>query len=441
MTKMETPRDKVVAHLKSAQTLQSAGEIATATGLGEGRVANILNALRTDKLIDSRKVGDGKKKHVMKYWFTGEGIAAPCADRPVLKTIKPASQPRALTNELISLMQKHPPKTEFRAEALTSMLNIENPGQPLTSQVVSQRLKSMTGRHTGTTKHIIAEGDQKRPGGRDYYLTYYLLHHPSEQTTEGLKESEIGPAVIPPPPQYDPSSVAFPAADAAIPTKTYGPSVLRAIVSDLSGDSEGGETDAPAVDVDTFIVSPEAAASSPLPIIAPNSDGGQSDPLEDIRHVLSLPDDLPGDKVAEAIRLRIAGLTRSLQDTQNQLAAISIALQQSEIDLENQSPVESIQALNGAIKLLKDELDRKTQPVLVPVQNVTAESLAAKALCDLRAIIAGTGATLTIRDSSEVVGLIYHGNRLAVARQGRELIEVVEAIRTLSQHTPHKEAA
>lgn len=59
--------------------------------------------------------------------------------------------------------------------------------------------------------------------------------------------AESGRAQIPPP-QYDPASVAFPAADAAIPTKTYGPSVLRAIVSDLSGDSEGGETDAPAVD-------------------------------------------------------------------------------------------------------------------------------------------------------------------------------------------------
>ena len=513
MTTMETPRDKVLAYLKGAKTLQSAGEIATATELGEGRAVNILNALRTDKQIDSRKVGDGKKKHVMKYWFTGEGITAPCADRPVSKTVKPtAGQPRALTNELIALMQKHPPKTEFRAEALTSMLNIENPGQPLTSQVVSQRLKSMTGRHTGTTKHIIAEGDQKRPGGRDYYLTYYLLHHPSEQTTEGLKESEIGPAVIPPPPQYDPASVAFPAKEPVdemgIPLSCGKPlcspddhhQLCKLHTSDIENDPEGllivkevepmkayqAEerilTPEAQADRDAFIaeygrdgncschISPpcnsclhpgnplqqdevescwmaagdseggETDAPAPM-IVAMTLSGGPTDPLDDIRHVLSLPDDLPADNVAEAVRLRVAGLTRSVQDLQNQLAAISIALQQSEIDLENQSPVESIQALNGAIKLLKDELDRKTQPVLVPVQNVTSESLAAKALCDLRATIAGTGATLTIRDSSEVVGLIYHCNRLAVARQGRELIEVVEAIRTLNQHTPHKEAA
>lgn len=438
MTTMETPRDKVVAYLKGAKTLQSAGEIATATELGEGRVVNILNALRTDKQIDSRKVGYGKKKHVMKYWFTGEGITAPCADRPVSKTVKPtAGQPRALTNELIALMAKHPPKTEFRAEALTGMLNAENPGQPLTSQVVSQRLKSMTGRHTGTTKHIIADGDQKRPGGRDYYLTYYLLNHPAENAAAGLEDGarEADEVVIPPPPEYDPASVAFqpsePTSEMGIPLSCGGPlcspgdhhPLCRLYFSDV-GDSEGGETDAPA----------------PM-IVAMTSSGGPTDPIDDIRHVLSLPDDLPADKVAEAVRLRVAGLTRSVQDLQNQLAAISIALQQSGIDLENQSPVESIQALNGAIKLLKDELDRESQPVLVPIKNVADESLADKALHDLRATIAGTGATLTIREQSDVVGVIYHRNRLAVARPGRELIEVVEAIRTLNQHTPRQEAA
>ena len=412
MTTMENPRDKVVAYLKAATTLQSADEIATATKLGEGRVANILNALRTDKQIDSRKVGDGKKKTVMKYWFTGEGLPPPCADRPAMKTVKPAIQPRALTNELLALMQKHPHKTEFRAEALTALLNSENPGQPLTSQVVSQRLKSMTSRHTGTTKHIIADGDQKRPGGRDYYLTYYLLHHPAENAAAGLEDGarEADEVVIPPPPEYDPASVAF-----------FPAEIIKGLTA---GDSEGGETDAPA----------------PM-IVAMTSSGGPADPLDDIRHVLSLPDDLPADKVAEAVRLRVAGLTRSVQDLQNQLAAISIALQQSGIDLENQSPVESIQALNGAIKILKDELDRKAQPVLVPIKNVTAESLADQALRDLRATIAGTGATLTIREQSDVVGVIYHRNFLAVARPGRELIEVVEAIRTLNQHTPRQEAA
>ena len=500
MTTMENPRDKVVAYLKAATTLQSADEIATATKLGEGRVANILNALRTDKQIDSRKVGDGKKKTVMKYWFTGEGIAAPCADRPALKPVNPekTAAPRALTNELIALMQKHPPKTEFRAEALTAMLNAENPGQPLTSQVVSQRLKSMTGRHTGTTKHIIADGDQKRPGGRDYYLTYYLLNHPAKNAAAGLEDGarEADEVVIPPPPEYDPASVAFKPDVVTHNPHTGTPRNLLDIDSDPAGllivkdgeplkayqaekriltpeaqaerdqfeseygrdgncschisppcascmhpgnplqqdedescwmeagDSEGGETDAPA----------------PM-IVAMTSSGGPADPLDDIRHVLSLPDDLPADKVAEAVRLRVAGLTRSVQDLQNQLAAISIALQQSGIDLENQSPVESIQALNGAIKLLKDELDRESQPVLVPIKNVTDESLADKALHDLRATIAGTGATLTIREQSDMVGVIYHRNRLAVARPGRELIEVVEAIRTLNQHTPRQEAA
>ena len=436
MTTMENPRDKVVAYLKAATTLQSADEIATATKLGEGRVANILNALRTDKQIDSRKVGDGKKKNVMKYWFTGEGIAAPCADRPALKPVNPekTAAPRALTNELIALMQKHPPKTEFRAEALTALLNSENPGQPLTSQVVSQRLKSMTGRHTGTTKHIIADGDQKRPGGRDYYLTYYLLHHPAENAAAGLEDGarEADEVVIPPPPEYDPASVAFQPSE---PTDGMGiplscgkplcsPGDHHPLCRLYVGDSEGGETDAPA----------------PM-IVAMTSSGGPADPLDDIRHVLSLPDDMPADKVAEAVRLRVAGLTRSVQDLQNQLAAISIALQQSGIDLENQSPVESIQALNGAIKILKDELDRKAQPVLVPIKNVSAESIADQALRDLRATIAGTGATLTIREQSDVVGVIYHRNFLAVARPGRELIEVVEAIRTLNQHTPRQEAA
>jgi hypothetical protein len=271
-------------------------------------------------------------------------------------------------------------------------------------------------------------------------------------------EADSGVVVIPPPPEYDPASVAFPSKAERILTPEaeaerddfeakYGmlgncschifppcgscthPGNPRNQEEDetawmAAGDSEGGETDAPA----------------PM-IVAMTSSGGPTDPLDDIRHVLSLPDDLPADKVAEAVRLRVAGLTRSVQDLQNQLAAISIALQQSGIDLENQSPVESIQALNGAIKLLKDELDRESQPVLVPIKNVTDESLADKALHDLRATIAGTGATLTIREQSDMVGVIYHRNRLAVARPGRELIEVVEAIRTLNQHTPRQEAA
>ena len=36
--------------------------------------------------------------------------------------------------------------------------------------------------------------------------------------------------------------------DSSLPTKTYSPAVLQAMISDLSGDSEGGEMDAPAVD-------------------------------------------------------------------------------------------------------------------------------------------------------------------------------------------------
>lgn len=49
-----------------------------------------------------------------------------------------------------------------------------------------------------------------------------------------------------PPPQYDPASVAFPSAVGGLPTKTYSPAVLQSMIADLSSDSEGGETDAPA---------------------------------------------------------------------------------------------------------------------------------------------------------------------------------------------------
>ena len=36
--------------------------------------------------------------------------------------------------------------------------------------------------------------------------------------------------------------------DSSLPTKTYSPAVLQSMIADLSSDSEGGETDAPAVD-------------------------------------------------------------------------------------------------------------------------------------------------------------------------------------------------
>lgn len=58
---------------------------------------------------------------------------------------------------------------------------------------------------------------------------------------------EIGLADIPAP-DYDPASVAFPSAVGGLPTKTYSPAVLQSMIADLSSDSEGGETDAPAVD-------------------------------------------------------------------------------------------------------------------------------------------------------------------------------------------------
>lgn len=61
--------------------------------------------------------------------------------------------------------------------------------------------------------------------------------------------AESSGVVIPPPPEYDPASVAF----SGVPTKTYPPSVLRAMVADMAGDSEGGETDAPAADADGWI--------------------------------------------------------------------------------------------------------------------------------------------------------------------------------------------
>ena len=75
--------------------------------------------------------------------------------------------------------------------------------------------------------------------------------------------AESSGAVIPPPPEYDPASVAF----SGVPTKTYPPSVLHAMVADLAGDSEGGEAGAPAADADKWIPF-ETTADSVCPVPA-----------------------------------------------------------------------------------------------------------------------------------------------------------------------------
>ena len=55
--------------------------------------------------------------------------------------------------------------------------------------------------------------------------------------------------------------------DSSLPTKTYSPAVLQSMIADLSSDSEGGETDAPAVDADKWIPF-EATADSVCPVPA-----------------------------------------------------------------------------------------------------------------------------------------------------------------------------
>ena len=90
---------------------------------------------------------------------------------------------------------------------------------------------------------------EPRAGGVPFYRLIsatQMVEIPLVEQKQEVAERDM--VVIPPPPAYDPASVAFPSAGDGVPTKTYPPSVLRAMVSELSGDSEGGETDAPAAD-------------------------------------------------------------------------------------------------------------------------------------------------------------------------------------------------
>ena len=90
---------------------------------------------------------------------------------------------------------------------------------------------------------------EPRAGGVPFYrliVAPQMVEIPLVEQKQEVAERDM--VVIPPPPEYDPTSVAFPSAGDGVPTKTYPPSVLRAMVSELSGDSEGGETDAPAAD-------------------------------------------------------------------------------------------------------------------------------------------------------------------------------------------------
>ena len=404
MTITDTPRARLEAYLKSAKTIQTVAAIAQATGLGESTVANLLNAMRTDNNVKCRKVNKGtsaKPKNVTEYWWTGEGIEPPSASRPPIKPRAKKPEPkkvaRSLTHDIVSVMQDHPPETEFRSEAIASMLAIKFPDEPVTRQIVAQRLSTMTGKHIRATQHKLADESKKQPGGRTYYQTYSLINHPAAQ-----------------------------AADQAAPDPS---------------DSEGGLTDVKAqqAPLSVAITKEDPAPVEIIPVShVPHvqaSDGAfvaaaaYPSHLDDIRHVAGLPDSLADDQVAEAVRLRIAGMERRIQDMQSQIMAVSIALQEAGSDIENQTAVENINAMRDAITVLNQELARRPCLVAADQKNPIESAVIA-----LQSAIAGTGATLTLRDNSDAVGVLYGRSLMAIARPGDDLKEVINAIRTINNH-------
>lgn len=316
---------------------------------------------------------------------------------PRAKKPEPKKAARSLTHDIVSVMQDHPPETEFRSEAIASMLTIKFPDEPVTRQIVAQRLSTMTGKHIRATQHKLADESKKQPGGRTYYQTYSLIHHPAAQ--------DAGQAAI------DPS------------------------------DSEGGLTDVKAkqAPLSVAITKEDPAPVEIIPVSpvphAQASDGGfvaaaaHPSHLDDIRHIAGLPDSLADDQVAEAVRLRIAGMERRIQDMQSQIMAVSIALQEAGSDIKNQTAVENINAMRDAISVLKQELERRPCLVAVDQKNPIESAVIA-----LQSAIAGTGATLTLRDNSDAVGVLYGRSLMAIARPGDDLKEVINAIRTINNH-------
>ena len=430
MTITDTPRARLEACLKAAKTVQTVESISKATGLGEGTVVNLLNAMRTENNVEGRKVNKGtnaKPKNVTEYWWTGKGIEPPGASQPPMKprAKKPEKKvARSLTHDIVSVMQDHQPGTEFRSDAIASLLAIKFPDETVSRQIVAQRLSTMTGKHVNVTQHKLQDGAKKQPGGRDYYQTYWLINHPAAQATENgaadPTESEGGHTDV----------TAAPLSVVITPDTAAGVQNER-LPETTAPAKEDGESCLDATLRPEFPIIPVApvppAAETPAFVPA----AVHASHLDDIRHVAGLPDHLADDQVAQAVRQRIASMDRRIQDMQNQIMAISIALQDAGADIANQTAVESIGALGDAIKVLNREL--KSRPCLVAVNQ--PQSIEA-AVSNLRAAIAGTGATLTVRDQSEAVGVIYGRTQFAVARPGDDLNEVLSAVRTLSRHTP-----
>ena len=151
MTITDTPRARLEACLKAAKTVQTVESISKATGLGEGTVVNLLNAMRTENNVEGRKVNKGtvaKPKYATEYWWTGKGIEPPSAGRPPMtpRAKKPEKKKvaRSLTHDIVSVMQDHQPGTEFRSDAIASLLAIKFPDETVSRQIVAQRLSTMT---------------------------------------------------------------------------------------------------------------------------------------------------------------------------------------------------------------------------------------------------------------------------------------------------------
>ena len=137
-------------------------------------VAAALNALRTEKLVDSALGGDIKKPRELVYW----------AVMPKEAEIK--EQARNLTQEIIAVVKQH-----GNGGYMTAVDIAEHISPRVSPRTISQRLSSMAPRHLERTN---IESGKPGPAGRSY-VAHYRMPVAKQEAPQPI-ESEGGHADI-----------------------------------------------------------------------------------------------------------------------------------------------------------------------------------------------------------------------------------------------------
>ena len=330
-------------------------------------VAAALNALRTEKLVDSALGGDIKKPRELVYW----------AVMPKEAEIK--EQARNLTQEIISVVKAHGNGGYMTATDIAEYISPR-----VSPRTISQRLSSMAPRHL-ERKNI--EGGKTGPAGRTYVAHYRLPVAQQEAPAQGESDAKASPAL--------------PDGGAVVDAEFF---------PEANGKSDHEVTD---------INSPCGWPHGDLASI-----------VNDIRHVCSA-EGIQLDLLAQHLRLERGQLLirdKALKEVESALAAAGIDLTNQSPKEGVDALAGAVKALKMA-NVISTQSAAATAPLIL-TETACLKSMRAVADLQAMLSATGASLTITEGDTSVEV-VFGNGAESRAAHPGNELLQLCDALRVL----------